>query len=108
MVSIESPRPASYLIGLAKKDPRYLAEGGTPYLCHILFALEEDKKITWAEIWHAKRAITAGIDGRIYLRVHLHVTGVISHSFDERSPEYSQAAHAFWDALIEKLQVAGN
>lgn len=101
-------RKASELIDLARKDPRYLAKGGIPYLCHILFALEQEDTITWDEIWHAKRAITAGIGGRIYLRNHLRLTGVINHLSDENSPEFPACAQAFWEELIKKLQVAGN
>jgi len=101
-------RKASELIALAKEHPSYLAEDGDGYLCYVLQTLYEDEEITWEEIIVARNEVYTALDGRTFLRTYLRVNGVIDHLADERSPEYSQAAHAFWDALIVKLQVAGN
>lgn len=108
MAGIDVLRSASELIDLARKDPRYLAEGGEPYLCHVLLILTSEGKINWVEAASARRAIYRELNGVSFLRTRLRVNGVINHLSDERSPEYSQLAHAFWDALIAKLQVAGN
>lgn len=101
-------RKASELISLAKNHSSYLAEDGDAYLCYVLTELWAKGEIDWREMDAAKKEIYIALEGRAFLRTHLRVTGAINHLADERSPEYSQVAHAFWDALIEKLQVAGN
>lgn len=101
-------RKASELIALAKNHHSYLAEGGNPYLCYVLYELQSLREMTWEELTLAKNEIRDAIGGRAFLRTYLRCNGVIDHLDDERSPEYSQVAHAFWDALIVKLQVAGN
>lgn len=108
-------RKPSEVLQLAKDDSQYLQgeHHHHNWLCSILAELRQDGIINGAEYTETREVINLALQtslggySAIYLRGYLTAMQVIPAGTPYRSETYSQAAHAFWDSLITKLQAEG-